>query len=239
MTRQIANLLPRLGRRPLAAICLLALLAVVSGCEQDVYEKGEGKNSLLRADLAEIHTNTNLQFDHFTTDDGDSLTCEPLTGSRWAVTPDTTYRALIYYNKVKNDRGVEVAELVSAQHLLTLGLQPATQPNLPKHSDPLKLESIWISKSRRYLNLGLILMSGNTEETAVHRLTIVQDSLVSHANGKQTLCVRLIHDQGGIPEYYSQRTFLSMSLRYVRADSVRMTVNTYDGPVTKTLSLSR
>ena len=56
-----------------------------------------------------------------------------------------------------------------------------------------------------------------------------------HADNTKTLYLRLYHDQGGVPEYYSQRAFLSVPLQKLGVDSIHFEVNTYDGIVRKTL----
>ena len=80
---------------PLAS-CLFLILA----CETDSYEKGEGKYSLMQADFAELTVNSQKEAVAFTTDDGDSYQLESPFTVKWIETPDTVYRAIIYYNKV-------------------------------------------------------------------------------------------------------------------------------------------
>ena len=66
---------------------------------------------------------------------------------------------------------------------------------------------------------------------------MISDTLMSHSDGKKTLHLRLYHDQGGMPEYYSQRTYFSIPIQKLGVDSIQFTINTYKGLVTKTLSL--
>ena len=82
--------------------CLLSILSVsaLMSCESENYESGDGKYSNLRADFAEAHTNHNAQFYGFMTDDGDSLAIAEPVAYKWASTPDSTYRAIVYYNQV-------------------------------------------------------------------------------------------------------------------------------------------
>ena len=80
--------------------CLLTFL--LFSCETDSYEKGQGKYSLMTADMGEVTVNSDKQVTAFTTDDGDSYTLTSPAIVQWVQTADTTYRAIIYYNKVEN-----------------------------------------------------------------------------------------------------------------------------------------
>ena len=64
-------------------------------CETDRYEKGEGKYSLMQADMGELTIDSEKQAIAFTTDDGDSYTLTTPATAQWIQTADTTYRAVI------------------------------------------------------------------------------------------------------------------------------------------------
>mgnify|MGYP002623814207 CR=1 FL=1 len=226
----------------LFALCLLCCggAAALTSCEQDDYDKGEGEYSLMRADFVEAHADGTKNIDYAVTDDDDSMRiAKPLT-ARWVTTADSVYRAILYYKKV-GDGGT--AEIISLGRPTTAHIQPPSY--FQKRgiiTDPVKLESVWIGKNRRYLNLSLLLMVGQSdaEDTPVHSLGVVGDTIVTHADGTRTAWLRLVHDQGGVPEYYSQRTYFCIPIQNLSVDSLRLTVNTYDdGLVTKTLPAKR
>lgn len=225
----------------LLAFCLLccgvaAAPALVS-CEQDDYDKGQGEYSLMQADFVEAHSNHAKNIDYVVTDDGDSLLITTTYTARWISTPDSVYRAILYYNKVNGGRS---AEVISLSRSLTASMHaPSYFKKGGIKTDPIHMESLWIGKNRRYLNLSMLLMVGkNSNDSATHTLGIVADTVITHADGKRTGCLRLYHDQGKVPEYYSQRTYLSVPIRGITVDSLRLTVNTYnDGIVSKTLPL--
>ena len=77
-------------------------LLIVSACEHDFYETGDSELSYLHTDFVEARTNELSAFASATTDDGIQLTLKPAVKEQWAKRPDTTYRALLYYNKVEN-----------------------------------------------------------------------------------------------------------------------------------------
>ena len=189
------------------------LSAILSSCSQDAYEKGEGEYSLMRGDFAEASVNSNKQIVSIMTDDGDQLPLKEGYKAKWIATADTTYRCILYYNKVKE------------KELKT---------------DPIKFESIWLSRTGKYLNMSLLLMTGYTDDTtAVHKLSFVSDTLVTHPDSKHTLHFCLHHDQNGVPEYYTTQAYVSLLVDSIHADSIRFAVNTYNGPVVKTLSLRK
>lgn len=213
---------------------LVALLLLVS-CTQDNYDKGEGEYSLMRADFVEAHVGSDKRVDYVVTDDGDSLAAEPRFTTKSIGTADTTYRAILYYNKVKNNAGKMIAEAKSMSLVPTLNAQSSTS-DLKK--DPVKFESLWTARNLRYVNVGIILMTGKPDEEDIHQtLGLVCDTVIQHEDGRQTACYSLIHDQGGVPEYYSQQCYLSIPVRSIEADSLRLTLQTYEGEISRTLPL--
>ena len=95
-------------------IVLTSHLSLLSSCSQDAYDKGEGKYSLLRGDFAEAVVNSNQQVTKIVTDDGDELSLTAPYTAKWVSKADTTYRCMLYYNKVENQ-----AEVVSMGHVPT------------------------------------------------------------------------------------------------------------------------
>ena len=104
--------------------------------------------------------------------------------------------------------------------------------------NPVRFESAWVSKTRKYLNVGIFLLTGEapTKESR-HLLAIADDSLALNADGTRTQFLRLYHKRGDMPEYYSQRFYFSIPLHNVKADSVALSINTYEGTVMKKLMI--
>jgi hypothetical protein len=64
------------------------------------------------------------------------------------------------------------------------------------------------------------------------------DGTYENADHTKTAYYRLLHDKGNTPEYYTNRRFISILLpESNRPDSVRLTVRTYEGDVSKTLKI--
>lgn len=212
------------------AVLSAFLFSLILSCTQDAYEKGEGTYSLMRADLVEAHVRNDSLIDQITTDDGDQLTLTVPRKQSWVKKCDTLYRALFYYNKKENQQ----AEVLASNMINVLNIIPLDSVKQGMKTDPIKLESMWIGKNKRFLNVGLYLKTGqSTDAKTVHRLGIVRDSIQTNTDGTHTLCVRFYHDQSGIPEYYSARTYFSVPLYNLNADSLQLTIQTYDGSVTK------
>ena len=231
--------LNRNGYRLLVIIILnLQFLIYNSSCTQDAYNKGEGEYSLLRGDFVEAHTNGQKQVDYIITDDGEQLPMTKTYSAKWITTADSLYRCVLYYNKVKDDHGRETAEPVSMGQVPCPKITPFSELDKDMKTDPVKFESAWMSKSGKYLNLSLWLMTGSTtDEDAVHHLAIVQDTVMVNPDHTRTAHLRLFHDQSGIPEYYSTQVYASILTSQIEADSVCLTINTYKGSVIKSFSL--
>lgn len=217
---------------PAAAIVLLA-----ATCTTDAYEKGEGTYSQMQAELVEAYSSADGSITHVTTDDDRHLQLDKPYTAKWTTTPDTTYRALLYYNKVETG-GSAQAQVVSLSQVLTANIHHIDYFKKGVKQDPVKMESLWMGKNGKYLNLSLLLMIGNTsadDNKSRHVLGMAQDTIITHPNGLRTCHLQLYHDQGGVPEYYSQRSILSIPVAHVQADSVQITINTYDGTFTRTV----
>ena len=215
-------------------ICLSLLIALTS-CERDSYEKGEGKYSLLQADFANLTIDGEKRGVSFITDEGESyLLSNPQTAS-WIQTADTVYRTLLYYNKEENGK----ARVTSMGILPTLVARDVKdfkrQPQ-----DPVGLESSWLTRDRKYINMGLLLKNGRNDngEEGTHALALALDEVRQNADQTHTVCYRLLHDQGEAPQYYTNRRYVCILLpTEERPDSVCLTVKTYDGVVVKKFKL--
>lgn len=214
------------------AVCVSVLFAI-QACQTDSYDKGEGQYSYTQADFVEAHANDSRAVDRVTTDDGDILTLTPQPTASWITTADSTYRALLYYNKKSDGH----AQPVAISRVPVMTVVPAHESKETK-TDPVTFESMWKSRSGKYLTMGLYLKVGQAaDDQAHHSLGMVCDSVVIGSDGGKTSYVRLLHNQGGVPEYYSAKYFVSVPVDAFETDSVVMTVNTYGGVVKVGLGL--
>ena len=217
------------------APCAMITLCLFAACETDSYETGDGKYSYMRADFAEAHTTEVRKIDYCVNDEGDTVKFTSPVGVAWADKADTTYRTLVYYNAKPTG-----AEVLSVNYIPVYQLSIA---DTAKHiasakTDPLTLSSAWLSRAGKYLNLGLdVKVSATTETTPKQSLGIKCESFTTNTDGSHDLYITLLHNQNGMPEYYSMRTYFSIPIKNVEADSLQVCFHTYDGEVAKTFSV--
>ena len=220
-----------------AAISWLSLLSLLpfllASCEADSYEKGDGQWSHTVADFGELWADGQKQGVSFVTDEGASFMLDKVVRASWIKTADSTYRASLYYNPV----AAGVVHPVSCALVSTVRAKdPSAFSRQPQ--DPLGIESCWLSKSGKYLNLALLLKNGRDSEgkETVHTIALVLDETRQNADGTLTDYCRLLHDKHNAPEYYTNRTYVSILLPTTnRSDSVQLTINTSSGNWTKTI----
>ena len=215
-------------------LCLLSSFFFLS-CEADNYEKGEGRYSLLQADFAYLTVNSEKAGVSFLTDEGENYQISNPQKASWIETADTVYRTYLYYNRIENGKA----------RVMSMGSLPTLKPRDAKDfkrqpQDPLGLESSWLTRDGKYINLGLLLKNGRDDDgkEGTHALSLVCDEIHQNDDLTQTAYYRLLHDQGNAPEYYTNRRYACILLpTEQRPDSVCLTVNTYDGVVVKKFKL--
>ena len=208
-------------------IYIVAIMSVITSCEQDSYDKGEGTYSNMTADFVEAHANGEKKIDYAITDSGDSLGISTPIEVSWTKTADSTYRAILYYSKMANN----TAKIMGISQMNQLRVTPRDSIKAMK-TDPIGLESSWTSKSKRYINFAFTLKVGTVDENSLlHRITLIADSIRVH-NSVNTLHMTLFHDKGDIPEYYTEKYYFSFPVSHFKAigaDSVSIRINTSSG----------
>lgn len=206
-----------------------AVLALLS-CTSETYDTGDGSLSFLHADFVEMHTVAPKSVDWFTTDEEQRFDLSTPATAAWAEKADTLYRALAYYTTEE-----DVASTISLQQVYVLRPEVLAPKKTPK-TDPVGLESIWLSPNGRYINMGLLLKIGTEEATdnsARHTIGVAITEETPDA-----LSLTLAHDQGGVPEYYTQRVYASIPVSDdMRGKTVTLSVNTYQGTKERTLNI--
>ena len=195
---------------------------LISSCTTDSYEKGDGKYSLMQGDFVEAKVNAQRQIVFFSTDDGDEFDLsEPYT-DKWIKTADTLYRCMLYYNKVENKK----AELVSIGEVPCPRILTLAEFKKDLRTDPVKFESMWLSKSGKYLNLYLQLKTGVTDDTtAIQQLAFISDTLIVNPNQTTIRHITLHHDQNKVPEYYSTKAYVSLLTDSIAAEPHALKLN--------------
>ena len=229
----------RLLRFLVIIIAHYSLLITHLSCTQDTYDKGDGQYSYLRGDFAEAVVGADKKIVSLITDEGESLPLSQPSTAKWITTSDTIYRCMLYYNKVRDSKGQYVAEPISVGEVPCPVIVPLAELDTEMKTDPVSFESAWMSKTGKYINLSFALKTGKTEDDeAIHTLRVVQDTIMVHPDGSKTSYLRLFHDQGGVPDYYSTQVYASIITSEILADSVRIAINTYKGIIEKSFLLS-
>lgn len=209
---------------------MLVVTFFVVSCTVDPYETGDTSLSYLKAEMVDMHV-VGREVRSIVTDAD-----ERLSVSSSFLLPekiehrDTTYRVMLYYNKVGN----KPIELKSMRQAYVV--RPSDrQSSLTLKDDPVKLISAWKAQNGNYLNLSLGFITGNMDDDgAVHKLGLVVDAVETMGDGSRTYYLIFHHDQDSIPEYYTQTVYLSIPLKdYAIGDRICIKMNTYSGFIEK------
>lgn len=216
-----------------AAFAVVAMC--LAACSSEGYDTGDGNYSYLTAELALLHTDSKRAVTAATLDNGANLQLSNPFTIKWAEKPDTVYRALLYYDKP--DGNVSTVKVRSVSQVPVLGIANSSQVK-EMHTDPVGLESVWTSKNGSYINMSLLLKSGSTSADTQQSIGMVSEGTSVDADGKRRLVLRLYHNQGGVPEYYTVQQYVCIDARSLDADVVEINVNTYNGEVVKVVNKS-
>lgn len=213
----------------------LSAVAVLAACTHEPYQSGDTSLSYLHTDWVMAKTNGSHQIAAAVTDDGDSLLLSPPKTAAWATVPDSCYRALLYYDRRNDNKEVSAFSIVQVPVLVPRAASAALSPA----NDPLGLESAWIGKNKKYINLSLILKTGKTSDAKNNRqqIGLVCDSVV-RTGSSSIYYIRLLHKQNGVPEYYSAKIYASIPLSgFERGCHIRLSVPTYKGVMTRSFGI--
>lgn len=214
-------------------IALVGLLFFSTSCSNTSYEEGDSKLSYLRTDFADATIDSQGRLSAATTDDGVSLTFTRPMQTSWSNAADSLCRVLLNYNMYANGADSNVVEPLAAKIVYTL--QPA-KPSVQTQAatDPVSLVSAWKSKNGNYVNLRLGLKTGKASgDDQRQSIGLALDSTVT-SYGSTTYCLRFLHSQGGVPEYYTTDAYVSIPIKQMTTGSkVRLSLNTYNGWVTR------
>lgn len=240
-----------------AAVVASALLA---SCTTEQYDSGDGKWSYLRSDFAEVCTDAQSRMSSFTTDEQLSLQVEGTPKVSWMTTPDSTYRALVYYAAPSSSSASGPSSSSSssasftersAQDIASAPVKVFTVNNVlcpkikrlqtlaPLKTDPVSFVALWLSANRKYVNITFDVKTGSSGSDADGQsIGAVLTDMTRNADGTLTAHITFCHDQGNVPQYYSSRQYASLAVAQMQdADSASIVINSYKGKVVKTISL--
>ena len=206
---------------------LLGVMAVVmAACESSSYDSGDGHYSYMQAEMVDAYTTDKGVISRVVTDEGKALQLQPTITAKWAAKADTLYRALFYYDYHDAATTVKPRSIGAVPVLRPI---ETTRPDTLR-TDPLGLESAWRSTTGRYINMRLALKAGAKDNGEMGRQTVGVKCDTLRMGSREQFTFTLLHNQNGVPEYYTQVAFVSIPLdeRAQEADIVVL-VNTYSG----------
>lgn len=213
----------------LTYIFLTVFLLSNEGCQEDDYVYPD-----VLTEFTEVQTNDKGVLTYLLTDQGDKyqiLEREGLDG----LTPDSIYRTLCVYQITDVEK--ETVQLYSAQKVLSMLPKPASAFSDGIRTDPLDIQSIWLSG--KYLNMVLLPMAKDKS----HIFHFVENSLTQDNEGRAQLELTLYHDQNGDYEAFTRKTYLSIPLwgygnKLDTGDRIVLHIQTYEeGNTTREFTL--
>ena len=210
---------------------LVSTFLFMVSCTVEPYESGDSSLSYLMAEMVDMHV-VGREVKSIVNDADERLAVSSsFTLPENMEHRDTTYRMMLYYNKEGN-KPIELKSLKRAYVVKSSD----KQSSLTLKDDPVKLISAWKAQNSSYINLSLGLMVGNADsDEAVHKVGLVTESVETMPNGSKTYYLTFHHDQGGIPEYYTQTVYISVPLKEcAEGDRICIRLNTYSGWIEKT-----
>lgn len=222
-------------------VFLLSLPVLLLSCTNDAYDTGDGALSYLRAELVEANTDAAADIVSITLDDDTRLSLTKKMSPEWAEKADTAYRALMYYKQKPAADGVLTAvEPFAMRRVLTPKIKAAEEVKDDIKTDPVLFNSAWKAANGRFINFDLGVKTGKTDDDeSGQTIGIICDGVDQRADGTRLIRLRLHHDQGSVPEYYTSQLFLSIPVWYLptepsAGDEVEICINTYSGEIKKT-----
>lgn len=224
-------------------LLILSLVLLVVACENDTYDSGDGALSYMRADFVEASTDASARIASVIADDGEQFSLSPAFACKWAETPDSVYRALLYYNKVETSSGDIRVQPVAISSVMTPVIRSVSDIKEAPVTDPVNFVSAWRSRNGKYINMELSVKTGTSDvEDMKHIIGMVCDDAGANGTGGKRTDLIFTHNRMNIPEYYSVTIFVSIPVQAVpgnlsEGDEIAVKVNTYDGMVTKIFHL--
>ena len=218
-------------------LLLLSMCCLFLACTTEEYESGDGDLSYLRADFVMAYADAQRKISTAVTDEGERLILSKGLSPKWIEKGDSTYRALLYYNKVENE-----AKPVSIVSVSVPRVRLTSEVKDKVYTDPVTFESAWKSSNNSFVNFGLQVKTGTVDGVdAKQVIGMLCDTIYQFIDGHKEVALRLYHNQNGVPEYYSAGLFLSIPFDRLpcdiqKGDVVSIKINTYKGEVKKEFS---
>lgn len=206
-------------------------MLLFAACETDSYDKGDGTLSYYRADMVEMHV-SNRSITSIKTDASETLSLpQGLKVGEDLEHPDTTYRLMLYYNKVE---GYPIDIMAYDWVSVITPIAPGDDA-LTMATDPMNVAG-WMSENGKYLNFTLSVKTGKADDK--HIIEVTEDALDTDNDGTPHHYITLRHSQNDIPEYYTGVVHVSIPLSpYGKGEKITVSATTYSGKYTDTFTV--
>lgn len=202
------------------------LMAMIASCSDD----DSSGISRLTAEMCDIHTSQRAVADYAVTDNDQRLAFTRPLNVSWATTPDSIYRAMLYYDNT--DNGGSVTPLYAESVLFLNPRTPQEAKDWKDNNDPLEVATAWYAQNKKYLNIRLDIKSGTPDDQHQrHALGLVCDTVYTSPGGKR-FSYRICHSQNGIPEYYTISAYASIpTASMAEGDTISLVYESHSGTV--------
>lgn len=206
------------------ATAILVLANIVAACSFGEYESGDGPNSYLDSEFGQLCTDAQARVNTVALDNGKKMALKKLMSLNGAKA-DTIYRGLVYYES-KSESDFSLVGFTPAHVCRPAALKEGEELK----TDPVEVESFWMSKNGSYMNMTLLLKTGVKDDASKHVLGVIKTG-ESDSEGGKKYNLDFYHDQGEVPEYYTSKVYISIPVDgvYKKGDQLSLTVNTYNG----------
>lgn len=213
-------------------IAMIAMFTV--SCENDPYDTGDGSLSKVTTTFGEACYDANGCAFKFVTDEDKVLNFSRIIGKPNEKLKDKKSRSLLYYNITDDNSTVDPYTLIN---VLTANVIDDDKVK-DQDSDPLKVESVWISANKKYLNLSLKMKTSTPEDEKLrHKI-----GMIYKGDEGEISNLRLIHDNGNIPGNYTVSFYFSVPVKSItdknpQCKTIRVNTLTHEGEKIFELSL--
>lgn len=153
-----------------------------------------------------------------------------------SLTADSLYRVVSRFEPLTTADASKAEAMVYAFWSVIATLPQAESEFESIHTDPVSIQSIW--RSGDYLNMVLQIKVKDQK----HQLAFIDNGIISHTNGTQTLALTLFHDRKNDVEGFDQKFYLSVPLWHYqgklnKGDKIVFQLNTYkEGMTSRTFT---
>lgn len=205
-------------------------IIAICACNNETYESGDNDRSYLMAEWVDMEVKGTL-IQTIINDNDESLPFESGLKIKGDNAPeDTTYRMLLYYNKV----GTKPISIISNVMVRLFNPEEEAAATTSKR-DPLSVMAVWQSANNKYINFTLGLATGEIpSQNKKHGLSMVIDSVKQVTPSTKRYHYSLRHEQPETPGYYTAEAYISLPLApYSTGDEIEITMPDKSGSTVK------